>query len=449
MVDRRELALREQPIPSLLFKMATPAIIGMLVMSVYNFVDAIFMGMLGTDALAAATVGYPYFILLTSIGLMFGIGGGAYQSILLGKGEKDKAEKCLSVVLITSIITALIITIISLIFSKHIAIMFGATATLLDISNQYITILAAGAVFPLINMTCNNFLRSEGSAMYSLFGMILGSVVNIGLDPLFMFTFGLGVRGAAIATVISQAVSTMFLFGYYLMKKTVIKFKLSQFKPDKDIFKAVFKIGIPVFVQQIFATISMSIMNILAGNYGDNVVAAIGAFSRINMVAGAIIVGWAQGMQPIVGYNFGAKQFNRVKHSIDYSLKVTTLVCLFFSFIFIIFPNALGRLFTNDKEVISIVTIGLRWLAVPWPLLGLFFVIQTLFQALGRGRQATWLAIARQGVFLIPSLFILDRLYGLNGLMAALGVASFLSIGLAYALFAPFYKKIKHNFIDI
>ena len=446
--DKRERALRTQSIPKLLLKMSGPAIVAMLVMSLYNFVDAIFMGMLGTHALGAATIGYPYFIFLTSLGLMLGIGGASYQSRLMGARQKDQAEKTVAVVIISGIALGLITTALTAPFPGAIARVCGATDDLLALSSEYIFILALGAVFPVVSMCLNNLLRGEGSALYSLIGMGIGSILNIALDPLFMFTFGLGVKGAAIATVISQAVGFFILISYYLRRKTVNEFHFRQFKPSREIYREILKIGVPAFLQQLLTTVVASLMNYLGGNIGDYVVAAVGGFNRIIFLGFAVIMGFGQGLQPVIGYNYGAQQFHRVKKAIWTAVAYAGAFCTLLGVACLVFPESLARVFSDDPLVISTIGTGLYWFGWVWPVSSLFFVFQTLFGALGKSPQAIALSVTRQGIFLIAFLFILTPLLGATGLMSSFAAATLLASVLAVALFIPVYRGIQKHAVQ-
>ena len=272
--DKRETALREEKIPRLVMKMSAPAIAAMIVMSIYNMVDALFMGMLGTEALGAATIGYPYFMVLTALGLMFGMGGASYQSRLLGEQKMDMAEKTVSTVFISGAIVGIVTTLITVPMSGRIAVVFGANEKLLLASTDYIWVLSMGAAFPIVSMCANNLLRAEGSAMYSLIGMGIGAILNIGLDPLLMFALNMGVKGAALATVISQAISMCILISFYIRKKTLVKFRITQFFPKTKMYVEILKVGGAAFLQQTLVTITMAVMNTVAGNLGG---AAMGA----------------------------------------------------------------------------------------------------------------------------------------------------------------------------
>jgi putative MATE family efflux protein len=444
--DSREIALREEKIPKLIMKMSSPAIVAMMVMSIYNVVDALFMGMLGTEALGAATIGYPYFMLLTALGLMFGMGGASYQSRLLGERRMDMAEKAIATVFISGAILGIAASILTVPFPETIARMFGANETLLAASSDYIWILSMGAVFPIVSMCANNLLRAEGSAMLSLVGMGVGSIINIVLDPILMFSLGMGVKGAALATVISQAISMFILLSYYFRGKTLVKLHFKQFSPNLKMYFEILKVGGAAFLQQLLTTITMALTNTVAAKLGgatsgEAVVAAVGAVNRISMLGYAVMIGFGQGLQPVIGYNYGAKQFTRMRKAISFAFLVSTIFGSAVALASFIFPEALAGLFSQSPDVIIPAAAGIRFLAFAWPVTGLFFVTQVLFQALGRSKQAIMLAVTRQ-LLLVICVYALSSLFGVMGLMGSLSLSMLLATILAVALYVPYHREL-------
>ena len=446
--DKRELALRNEKIPKLIMKMSAPAIIAMIVMSAYNMVDALFMGMLGTEALGAATVGYPYFMILTALGLMFGMGGASYQSRLLGEKTMDMAEKVVATVFVSGAVLGITATLISVPMSEGIARLFGANDTLLSASVDYIWILSMGAVFPILSMCANNLLRAEGSAMLSLIGIGLGAIINIGLDPLFIFGFNMGVKGAALATVISQVISMIVLLSFYFRKKTLVRLKLSQFYPKLNMYVEILKVGGAAFLQQLLVTISMAIMNTVAGNLGGvasgaALVASIGIINRLSMLGYSVMMGFGQGLQPVIGYNYGAKQLIRVRKSINFAFAVTTIFGILLAIVSLTASTPLASIFSKSKDVLEPTAMGLKLLAISWPVTGLFFVTQVLFQALGRAGQAIILATSRQ-LFVILCAVLLPIPFGIDGFMGAMSVSMLLAAGIAVLLYIPYHHELKY-----
>ena len=444
--DKRELAFKNEKIPKLIMKMSSPAIMAMVVMSVYNLVDALFMGMLGTEALGAATVGFPYFTLLTAIGLMFGIGGASYQSRLLGERNTDLAEKTVATVLLSGIILGIFTSLITTPFSRGISTLFGANDQLLRASTDYIKILSMGAVFPIASMCANNLLRAEGSAVQSLMGMGIGSVINIILDPILMFGFGLGVKGAALATVISQAVGMIILLSFYLRKKTLVKFHFRQFAPGVTMYTEILKVGGAAFLQQLLVTVTMALTNKAAAGLGgaksgDALIAAIGILNRLSMLGYSVMMGFGQGLQPVIGYNYGANDHTRVRKSIDFAFLITFLFGLFLALLFFLFPAQLAGLFSKQKEVLEPAAVGIKILALSWPVTGFFFVTQVLFQALGKSGEAIILAVTRQA-FTLLCVWALPVFFGVPGFMSSLSSGVLLSVLVAAVLYIPYRREL-------
>ena len=444
--DSREIALRVEKIPKLVMKMSLPAIVAMIVMSIYNIVDALFMGMLGTEALGAATVGYPFFMILTALGLMFGMGGASYQSRLLGEQKMDMAEKTVATVFISGAILGLVATLLTVPFSGRIAILFGANDQLFSASKDYIMVLSMGAVFPILSMCANNLLRAEGSALYSLVGMGIGTIINIALDPLLMFTFQMGVKGAALATVISQAVGMVLLFSFYFRKKTLVAFHLKQFHPNLNMYAQILKVGGAAFLQQLLVTITMALMNTRAGVLGGAamgaaLIAAIGAVNRISMLGYSVMMGFGQGLQPVIGYNFGANQPIRVRKAIDFAFLVTTAFGVILAVVSFTASMELAGLFSSSMDVLNPAAMGIKLLTISWPFTGFFFVTQVLFQALGRPKQAVALASARQ-VFVILFSYVLSLPFGIDGFMGALSAGMLSATILAAVLYIPYHREL-------
>lgn len=445
--DKREWALGNQSIPKLLLKMSMPAIVGMMVMSVYNLVDALFMGMIGTEALGAATVGFPYFMILTALGLMLGMGGASYQSRLLGEKKMDMAEKTVATVFISGAILGILTGAVTTPFSKNIAILFGANEALLESSTIYIRILSIGAVFPIISMCANNLLRGEGSAMESLIGMGIGSVINIVLDPILMFGFNMGVKGAALATIISQAMGMTILLSFYFRKKTLVKFKIKQFFPKKELYAEIMKVGGAVFIQQILVTIVMAITNKTAAAMGNPetggaLVAAIGVINRVSMMGYAVMMGFGQGLQPVIGYNYGAENYRRVRKAINFAFLVSLIYGSILALVSFLLPGQIAGIFSTQTAVLEPTTLGIRFLGFSWPITGFFFVTQTLFQALGRPKQAVTLATVRQ-FFTLLCLWLLPLFFGIPGLMGTLTASMLLTISVAVLLYIPYHRELR------
>ncbi|GMQ63219.1 MATE family efflux transporter [Vallitalea maricola] len=441
-LDDRSKLLGQEKVSKVITKLAIPAIIGMLVNAVYNFVDTMFVSWIGTNAMSAAQVGFPVFMVLVAFGQLFGIGGSSYTSRLLGENNKKEASKTITVVYITTIITGVILGICGLLLLEPLVNMFGANSDNISYTLAYTSILFIGAPFILGNMALNNLLRAEGSAIISMFGLMLGAILNIILDPIFIFAFDMGIGGAALATIIAQAITTVFLLSYYIRKKSLIRMKLSMFKPSKKIYNEIFKIGLPTLIRQLLASFSIGLMNKAATGYGTEAVAAIGIVSKVFMLGFYALLGYTQGFLPVAGYNFGAKKYQRVLDSTKVSTKVSTIYCIIVFAVFMIFAEPIVMIFRPEAEVARIAIKGLRIWSISLPLLGYSMVINMLFQAIGKAKEAAILSISRQGIMLIPLILILPSFFNLNGVLLAQPVADVLTFILTGILGIMVNKEI-------
>lgn len=436
--DRSKL-LGQAPVSKVITKLAIPAIIGMLINAVYNFVDTMFVSWIGTEAMSAAQVGFPVFMIIVAFGQLFGIGGSSYVSRLLGQGNREKANQTATVIYGTTILSGIAIGACGLLFLNPLLSLFGASSANIDYAIAYTSILFIGAIFIMGNMTLNNLLRAEGSAVISMIGLILGAVLNIILDPLFIFVFDMGVGGAALATVLAQAVTTLFLLNYYRKGKSVLRISPRFFRPTKTIYWETLKIGGPTLIRQLLASFAIGIMNRAASGYSTEAVAAIGIVSKVFMLGFYALLGYTQGFLPVAGFNYGAKKFQRVLQSIQVGTRVSTLYCLIMFGIFLVFAEPLIMIFKPDPIVADLAIKGLRIWAFSFPVLGYSVIVNMLFQAIGKGKEAALLSVSRQGIFLIPLLLILPSLFGLTGVLLAQPIAD----ALTFIITIFFDSKVK------
>lgn len=426
--DKRIYLMEKESVKKALIALSVPAIIGMLINAIYNAVDTMFVGKVGTEAIGAVTLVFPIFMLISTIGLTFGVGSASYISRLLGQKKKDKASQVASTAFFTTIIVGTIFTIIAMLNLESFVKMTGATETIYPYAYDYMKIIVAGSIFVMLNMTMNNILRAEGSAMHSMKSMVTGAVLNMILDPIFILVFKMGISGAAYATILSQIVTTIMLSTYIFTGKSVLSIGISKVSFAKDIYGEIIKIGIPTFIRQLATSFAMILLNKAAVSYGDGAVAAVGIANRVIVLGMYILFGFNQGFQPFAGFNYGAKTYGRLKESITVALKWTTIFSTMAAIVFIGFAEPIVSVFTKDPEVISIATTALRALSIFLPLLGFQVVYSGLFQALGKALPAGILALSRQGIFFIPALLILPNMFGLNGVLYSQAVADFFTV---------------------
>lgn len=441
--DEKTRKLAEMPIPKLLTEMSIPAIIGMLVTAVYNIVDTIFVGRIGTEAIGAVTIAFPLFMIVSAIGLAFGIGSASFISRLLGEDNKKMANQVSATSIITTFIIGIVFAAFGLYYLRPILRLFGATDAIMPYAVNYTAIIIIGSIFTMSNMNMNNMVRAEGSAKMSMVALSTGAILNIILDPILIFTFNMGIAGASTATVIAQAVSTVMLIAFYKSDHSVLDFKLREFKPSIAIYAEIMKIGIPTLIRQLLSSVAMTLLNNMAAVYGAAAVASIGIINRVFAFGFYVIAGFTQGFQPVAGFNFGARQIGRLKDSIKITFKRTTLFGITLFLVFFFFNKQVISFFSRDPEVIEIAASGLKLYALILPLLGFGITINTLFQALGHGIPATILSLSRQGFFFIPAILLLSNNFGLRGIFMAQPAADGLTFILTVGLFIYVYREIK------
>lgn len=430
-------------IPKALLAMGIPTMIGMLVNAFYNLADAYFVGGLGESQMGAISVVYPLGQVVVGLGLLFGNGAASYISRLLGQGDKENADKVASTALYSSVSVGAIIIIISMIFLHPILKLLGATDSILPYAATYAGIYIVSCIFNVFNVTMNNIVTSEGAAKTTMCALLIGAVLNIALDPLFIYVFDLGVAGAAIATAISQVVSTCVYLTYILRKKSVFHFRIKDCTYSREIMSEIFKIGIPTLIFQILTSLSISLINNAAGDYGDSAIAGIGVVTRLISMGSLSVFGFIKGFQPIAGYSYGAKKFDRLREAIKTSILWSTVFCVIFGLVLALFPTAIVSQFTKgDAEMIRIGAASLRANGITIMLFGFYTVYSSLFLALGKGREGFILGACRQGICFIPVILLLPMVWGLNGILYAQPIADVLSAIITMFMAIPLHKKL-------
>ena len=416
----RSKQLGEESIGKLLMKFSIPAIVGMLVNALYNVVDRIFIGHIGGGvgklALTGVTVTFPISTIIMAFGMLVGIGTAALISIKLGQRKKEEAEHILGNAFTLIIITSLMVTALGLIFLEPMLLKFGASKATLPYAKEYITIILIGVVFQNIGFGLNNTIRSEGNPRVAMFTMLIGGILNTILDPIFIFVFHMGTRGAAIATVISQAANTIWVLSYFFSGNSVLKIRSKNLKLDRKVVKSIFAIGMSPFSMQLAASIVTIISNRSLVKYGgDLALGAMGVVMSIAMMVLMPIFGINQGSQPIIGYNYGAQKYDRVKHALKSAILAATAITTTGFIIIQLFPRQLISVFNKDPELIAIGVHGIRVYLFMLPIVGFQIVSSNYFQAIGKAKISIFLGLSRQVIILIPLLFILPRFFGLNG----------------------------------
>lgn len=444
MNDKRIDILKNEKINKAVNKMAAPAIIGMLVMAIYNVVDSMFVSWLGDYEIAATQIVLPIMLISSSIGLALGMGGGTYVSRLMGMNNKEEADHVASVSFFTGLGIGILLVIGCIVFLDPLLHLFGSDANTHELATIYGKYIILGFTFTILNMIMNNMLRSEGSAKFSMIGMGIGSIVNIILDPILIFVFDMGIGGAAIATTFSQGVTTLILLSMYVRKKSIIRISLNHFVPSRTIYKEILVIGIPTFFRQLLVSVSLGLLNTAATVYGDTeLLSALSIIVKVTMIPNYIIFGIGQGFQPVAGYNYGSKDKERVIGSFKYTLRISTYIMIFFFLLFSIFSNTIFDIFRSSDAVREYGVIGIRIYMFGFLFLGISNTIAIFYQSLGRGTEALLLSIARQGFFFIPLIILLPLLLNENGVLMAQAVSDILTFALALGIILPFFKQDK------
>ncbi|MGI6070862.1 MAG: MATE family efflux transporter [Blautia sp.] len=442
--------LGNAPIPKALMAMGIPTMLGMMVNAIYNLVDAYFVGGLGTSQMGAISVVFPLGQVVVGLGLLFGNGSASYLSRLLGKGDRAQADKVASTALYSSVAVGAAMIILSILFLRPILILLGATESIMPYAITYARIYVISCIFNVFNVTMNNIVTSEGAAKTTMCALMVGAVLNIALDPIFIYTFDMGVAGAAIATAISQMVSTLIYLAFVLRKKSIFNFKLKNCTFTKAIISEIFKIGIPTLIFQLLTSLAISLINTQARPYGDSVIAGMGAVTRIVSMGSLMVFGFIKGFQPIAGYSYGAKKFDRLHEAIKTSIIWSTIFCLIFGLVLAVFsPQIISQFTKNDMKMIEVGTQSLRMNGFSFILFGYYTVYSSLYLALGKGKEGFILGACRQGICFVPVILILPMVLGINGILYVQPIADVLSVIITMIMSLHLHKELalaKENF---
>lgn len=423
--------MTQPPVQKVILKLAFPCIISMLVTSFYNMADTFFVGMLNdTAASGAVGVAYSMMVIIQAVGFFFGHGSGNFISRCLGQKNYETASKMAATGFFSALFAGILICIAGSLFLQPLACLLGSTDTILPYTMAYMQVILLGAPWMCASLVLNNQLRFQGSAIYAMVGIFSGAVINIGLDPLLMFTFGLGVAGAGWATIISQFISfVILLIGCTRGGNLRISFKNVQFKGSY--YLQILKGGLPTLARLGLSSVATISLNQAAKGYGDAAIAAMGIVHRIMHFGASAMIGFGQGFQPFCGFNYGAKLYKRVKDGFRFCVKGSFFFLLFVSTLLILLSGHLVGSFRNDPDVIAFGTLALRLQCMTFPLQSWIIMSSTMEQVIGRTVPATFLSMARQGLFFIPAVLGLTALFGPVGIQSAQSVADVLTIACA------------------
>ncbi len=428
--------LSSDHIGSLLFRLSVPAVIGMMVQALFNVVDTIFVGRgVGTLGIAGITIVFPIQMFVMAVSQMTGIGGASIISRALGARNIARANKTLGSMLLSALLIGIVITVIGYIFTDDLLRVFGATDSILPYAREYLTIILIGNVFFPFAISANNVIRAEGRAGFAMITMLISAILNIILDPIFIFWLGMGIRGAAIATVLAKSVTALWVTIYFFTGKSMLELRLKNWRFHRGSTGEMFAIGTASFVRLIAASILMVFVNNILASYGSDIyIAAMGIILRLLQFFTMPILGVAQGFQPIVGFNYGAKRFDKSKRALKLALIVATGIATFGFILLFFFSKSLFSLFTRDSDLILSGIKPLRIVIMLLPLVGSQIIGASVFQAIGKAVNSIILSITRRAIFLIPLLFILPRIMHVRGVWAAFPISDALSFMLTATL---------------
>lgn len=431
------------PVAQAVMKNAIPAMIAMLMVLVYNLADTFFIGMTH-DAyqVAAVSLATPVFLLFMAVGTIFGIGGTSVISRALGQGKKDFAKKVCAFCMWSCVAVGLLMTVLFQIFMNPILTIIGASEETWNYTKQYLSIVSLGGVFAIISNCFSNILRAEGKANKAMAGQIIGNMLNVILDPLFILIFKWNIVGAAIATVIGNMMASIFYLGYYLLGKSSLSISIKDFSVRSGIAKSVLSIGIPSALASIFMSVSQMIMNALMAGYGDMALAGVGVAMKVTMITGMISMGIGQGVQPLLGFSVGAKNWSRYHKIMRFSLIFSFILGAILTILCYIFTNQLVSVFLTEQDAYNYAVSFVKILLTTSVIFGPFYVLTNALQAMGAATSSLIINVSRQGLIYIPLLFILRAVLQVKGLIWAQPVADVLSTSLAIILYLKEFSKL-------
>lgn len=444
--DRQEqkfIEMTTTPVNRLIARLAAPTIICMLTSSIYNMADTFFVGQINTQSTAAVGISFSVMAVIQAIGFFFGHGSGNYISRKLGSKEMDNAETMASTGFAAAFLIGVVLAVFGYIFSAPLAVILGSTPTVLPYAVDYLRIIFIGAPFIMSSFVINNQLRFQGKAASSMIGVMSGGIINIGLDPLFIFKFEMGVAGAALATIISQFIGFVILLVINQTKGT-IKFALGNIKFNMYYLKEIARGGFPSLCRQGLGAISTILLNHSAGLYGDAAIAGMSIVTRIMMFAGSVMIGFGQGFQPVCGYNYGAKLYSRVRKGYWFCVQVAFVFLTVIAIIMGINATWMVEIFRKgDPEVTKTGITALRLQCISLPLSAFIVTGNMMLQSIGKATKASIVAMARQGIFLIPALLILPKAFGLLGVQMSQAISDVLAAALTIPITLSVIKEMK------
>lgn len=437
--------MTETPVNRLVFSLAVPTVISMLIVMIYNTADTYFVSKISVSASGATGIVFSLMAIFQAFGFMFGQGAGSNVARSLGKKDIDLARRYCSTAVYLSLATSIIIVVPGLIFIDDFMTLLGSTKTILPYAKGYgVFILIAG---PAMTCSCvmNNILRYEGMAKLAMIGLTTGGILNMALDPLFIFVLDMGIKGAGLATAISQYLSLLILLSMFLLKKCQCRIRLKYIRLKPKFVWDIVATGFPSFIRNGLNSVSTMVLNIMSAPYGDTCIAAMSITSRCAMLIFSVCVGIGQGFQPVCGFNYGAKRYDRVRQGIYFLWKFGTITVVALSGLMFIFTPQVIALFRDDAEVIEIGKYALRYICVALVFLPTILTANMSFQSIGKKGRALFLACCQNGLFFIPLILVLPKMYGLVGIELAQPIAYVIAVAISVPFLLNLIKSLKIN----
>lgn len=437
----------EYPIPKAIGKLAMPTILGMLINIIYNMADTFFVAKTqDQNQVAAVTLCLPIFLLLMSFGNIFAIGGGSYVSRLLGEKDYKKIKNVTSFSFYTCIVAGILSILITIIFIELILKFIGTSPNTYNFAKSYLIILAFGAPFICLQTAFGGIIRAEGASKQAMIGMMIGTILNIVLDPIMILNMNMGVKGAALATIIGNIASCIYYIYYLLSKNTCLSINIKYFLFEASIIKNILIIGIPVSLNTVLISMANIILNNFAAHYSDTVVTALGISGRVNTIAIMLLLGLSHGSQPFIGYNFAAKNYDRMKQAIKFGIICSVIIGTTIFLTTFIFAEQIVKMFlTEPPQVVEYGKYFIKATMSAYTILGVQFILMSTFQAMGKGVSALIVSLCRQGFTFVPAIIIGDMLFGLNGIVWAQPFADVVSVFIASIMYIVINKNIKNK----
>ncbi len=443
-INRMQL-MSEGKVSKSLFQLGIPMVVSMLVTALYNVVDTYFVSGLGKQAVAAVSIAFPISLIFSGVGLTFGTGAGSYISRLLGKKEKQMADRVASTAMVSSMVLGFIIAVLILSFLTPVLQFMGAIPSILTIAKEYAVIFVISTIFSTANVTAGNLAVAQGASNIPLTAMISGAVINMILDPVFIYGLNMGLRGAAIATLIAQIITSTIYIWFFAGGKSYLKIRFLNFKPSAGIYGEILKVGVSMLLLQLLSSLSMSRISAVAGNYGEDAIAAMGIVLRLVTLGTNVVFGYMKGFQPMAGFCYGAQNYSRLKEATRSCLQWTTAFCIIWTTLIFLLASPILSLFSDDPQVLDIALPALRANVIMSVTYGFQFTYSTLYLAMGKALAGGGLNICRQGIMFIPVILILPIAIGLNGVVYAQAVADLLTTAVTIIFAVSIYKKLRQT----